>query len=129
MKKYLSYFYVILGAACWGFIGVFNRILGSVGVSVMNRVFLRLFPSMVLLTLVFALFRREVFHVKPKRLPIFMASGFLSVCCLSWVYFNCQMECSLAVAAILLYLAPSMVVVMSALLWKTHSASSAGSSF
>ena len=119
MKKYLSYFYVILGATCWGFIGVFNRILGSVGVDVRNRVFVRNIPSMILLTLVFALFRREVFHVKPRHLPIFMASGFLSVLCLSWAYFNCQMECSLAVAAILLYLAPSMVVVMSAVLWKT----------
>lgn len=119
MKKYLSYLFVILGAAFWGFIGVFNRILAGVGVDVQNRVFLRLFPSMLLLTLVFALFRHQVFHVNPKHLPIFMGSGFLSVCCLSWVYFNCQMECSLAVAAILLYLAPSMVVIMSAILWKT----------
>ena len=31
MRKYLSYAYVILGAVCWGFIGVFNRLLGSFG--------------------------------------------------------------------------------------------------
>lgn len=119
MKNYLSYAYVILGAACWGFIGVFNRLLGEAGVGVQSRVFVRNFPAMLLLTLAFAVFRRNVFHVKPKHLPIFMASGLLSVLCLAWVYFNCQMECSLAVAAILLYLAPSMVVLMSALLWKT----------
>ena len=119
MKPCLSYFYVILGAACWGFIGLFNRMLGEAGVSVLNRVFVRNFPSLLLLTLVFALFRRNVFHVKRQHLPIFAASGIVSVLCLAVVYFNCQMECSLAVAAILLYLAPSMVVLMSAVLWKT----------
>jgi len=37
---------------------------------------------------------------------------------LAVTYFNCQMHCSLAVAGILLYLAPSFVVLMSALFWK-----------
>lgn len=118
MKKYLSYAFVVLGAICWGFIGVFNRLLASAGVDMAGRVFVRNFFSLVLLTLVFAVFRRGVFRVKPKHLPIFMGSGLLSILTLSWTYFNCQMECSLAVAAILLYLAPSMVVLMSALLWK-----------
>ena len=119
MKKYVSYAFVILGATCWGFIGVFNRLLASAGVDMNNRVFVRNFFSFLLLTLVFAAFRRDVFHVKPRDLPIFMGSGLLSILTLSWVYFNCQMECSLAVAAILLYLAPSMVVIMSAILWKS----------
>lgn len=118
MKKYLSYTFVILGAVCWGFIGVFNRLLASAGVDMAGRVFVRNFFSLALLTLVFALTRREVFRVKPEHLPIFMGSGLISILTLSWVYFNCQMECSLAVAAILLYLAPSMVVLMSALFWK-----------
>ncbi len=118
MKKYLSYLFVIFGAVCWGFIGVFNRLLAAAGADMAGRVFVRNFFSLVLLTLVFALRHREVFRVKRKHLPIFMGSGLLSILTLSWVYFNCQMECSLAVAAILLYLAPSMVVVMSALLWK-----------
>ncbi len=117
MKKYLSYAFVILGAVCWGYIGVFNRLLASAGADMNNRVFVRNFFSFVLLTLVFAVFRRDVFRVKPRDLPIFMGSGLLSILTLSWVYFNCQMECSLAVAAILLYLAPSMVVLMSAALW------------
>ena len=34
MKKSICYFYVVFGAACWGFIGLFNRMLGDVGVSV-----------------------------------------------------------------------------------------------
>ena len=118
MSKRLGYSYVILGAACWGLIGVFNRLLGEVGVSVWNRVTIRNFLSLVLMTVVFALFKRSVFRIKLRHLPIFMGAGLFSVLGLAVTYFNCQMHCSLAVAGILLYLAPSFVVLMSALFWK-----------
>ena len=118
MSKRLGYMYVILGAACWGLIGVFNRLLGEVGVSVWNRVTIRNFLSLVLMTVVFALFKRSVFRIKLRHLPIFIGAGLFSVLGLAVTYFNCQMHCSLAVAGILLYLAPSFVVLMSALFWK-----------
>ena len=118
MKRYIHYFYVILGAVCWGFIGLFNRILGELNVPVFQRVTIRNFGALVLLTLVFALTRREVFRVKARHLTLFLGSGLVSIFGLSLVYFQCQMECSLAVAGILLYLAPSFVVVLSAVLWK-----------
>ena len=118
MKAYIHYLYVILAAACWGVIGLFNRILGELGVGVLQRVTIRNFGALLVLTIVFALTRREVFRVKLRHLPLFLGSGLVSVLGLSIVYFQCQMECSLAVAGILLYLAPSFVVLMSALLWR-----------
>ena len=118
MSKRLAYIYVILGAACWGLIGIFNRMLGAAGVSVWNRVTIRNFLSLVLLTAVFALIRRSVFRIQLRHLPIFMGAGLFSVLGLAVTYFNCQMHCSLAVAGILLYLAPAFVVLMSALFWK-----------
>ena len=36
----------------------------------------------------------------------------------TWCYFSCQEQCSLAVAAILLYTSPAFVVLLSALLWR-----------
>lgn len=118
MKKTLSYFYVILGAACWGVIGLFNRLLAQAGASVWTQVLIRNFFSLLVLTAVFALFHRQVFRIRLRHLPLFVAAGLLSVLCLAIVYFNCQKFCSLAVAGTLLYLAPSFVVLMSALLWK-----------
>ena len=118
MKRYVHYFYVILAAACWGIIGLFNRILGELGVNVLQRVTIRNFGALVVLTAVFALTKRGVFRVKLRHLPLFLGSGIISVLGLSIVYLQCQMECSLAVAGILLYLAPSFVVIMSAVLWK-----------
>lgn len=118
MNKTLSYIYVILGAACWGVIGLFNRLLAQAGASVWSQVFIRNFFSLLVLTAVFALFHRRVFRIRLRHLPLFAAAGLLSVLCLAIVYFNCQKLCSLAVAGTLLYLAPSFVVLMSALLWK-----------
>ena len=119
MNKTISYVYVILSAVCWGFIGFSNRLLTGVGVSLGNRVFIRNFGTLLVLTVVFALFHRQVFRIKLKHLPIFLCSGLISILLLSLVYFQCQTMCSLSVAAVLLYLAPSFVVLISAVLWKT----------
>ena len=119
MKKYLSYIYVILSAVCWGFIGFSNRLLTEAGASLGNRVFIRNFGTLLVLTVVFGLFHRQVFRIKLKQRPIFLCSGLISILLLSLVYFQCQTMCSLSVAAVLLYLAPSFVVIFSAVLWKT----------
>ena len=119
MKKYISYIFVILSAVCWGFIGFSNRMLTEAGVTLGNRVFIRNFGTLLVLTVVFALFHRQVFRIKLKHLPIFLCSGLISILTLSLVYFQCQTMCSLSVAAVLLYLAPSFVVLLSTILWKT----------
>ena len=119
MKKYISYIYVILSAVCWGFIGFSNRLLTAAGIELGNRVFIRNFGTLLVLTVVFGLFHRQVFRIQWKHLPGFLCSGLISILTLSLVYFQCQTMCSLSVAAVLLYLAPSFVVLFSAVLWKT----------
>ena len=118
MKKYIYYLYVILGAACWGLIGLFTRTLGELGVGVFQRVTIRNLGALIVMTLVFALTRRQVFRIKARHLPLFMGSGLFSVQGMTLTSFICQQECSLAVSGILLYLAPSFVVLMGAVLWK-----------
>ena len=119
VKKSISYLFIILSAVCWGCIGFSNRLLTHAGMELGNRVFVRNFGTLVVLTIVFALLHREVFRIKLKHLPIFMASGLVSILLLSIVYFQCQTMCSLSVAAVLLYLAPSFVVLFGAIFWKT----------
>ena len=118
MKKTVYYIYILLGAACWGMIGLFTRTLGELGVTVFQRVTIRNFGALVVMTLVFALTRREVFRIKGRHLLLFAGSGLLSVQGMTLTSFICQQECSLAVSGILLYLAPSFVVLMGAALWK-----------
>ena len=37
MKKYLSYIYGIFGAACWGFMSLFNRMLAAENATMGDR--------------------------------------------------------------------------------------------
>ena len=53
-----------------------------------------------------------------RHFKYFFGTGVVSVGFFTVCYFSCQKLCSLAVASILLYTAPSFVVLLSALLWK-----------
>lgn len=109
---------ILAGAALWGIIGVWNRRLMAGGLSPASIVVVRNFGGMLLLLLLFGLGERGVFRIKRAHLKYFFGTGVVSVVLFTLCYFSCQKLCSLAVASILLYTAPAIVVVLSALLWK-----------
>lgn len=118
MKRYLSYFYILLGGTLWGLIGLFNRNLSAGGFSSFSIVLVRNLGSLIVLGLVFLIFDRSIFRIKLKHLPYFLGTGIVSILLFTLCYFSCQQVCSLATAAILLYTAPTFVVILSAILWK-----------
>ena len=109
---------ILAAAALWGIIGVWNRRLMAGGLSPYSIVVVRNCGGMVLLTAVMALRDRSVFQVERQHLKYFFGTGVVSVVLFTVCYFSCQEICSLAVASILLYTAPAIVVVLSALLWR-----------
>ena len=113
-----AYASILAAAALWGIIGVWNRNLMAAGLSPTGIVVVRNFGGMLLLLAVFAVKDRGVFHVRREHLKYFFGTGIISVVLFTSCYFSCQKICSLAVASILLYTAPSFVVILSAILWK-----------
>lgn len=109
---------ILAAAALWGIIGVWNRRLMAGGLSPYSIVVVRNCGGMVLLLAVMALRDRSVFHVERQHLKYFFGTGVVSVVLFTVCYFSCQEICSLAVASILLYTAPAIVVVLSAILWR-----------
>lgn len=109
---------ILAAAALWGIIGVWNRRLMAGGLSPYSIVVVRNCGGLVLLLAVMALRDRSVFHVERQHLKYFFGTGVVSVVLFTVCYFSCQEICSLAVASILLYTAPAIVVVLSALLWR-----------
>ena len=109
---------ILAAAVLWGMIGLWNRHLMAGGLTPTDIVVVRNFGGMLLLAAVFAVKDRRVFAVKREHLKYFFGTGVVSVLLFTVCYFSCQQICSLAVASILLYTAPSFVVVLSALLWK-----------
>ena len=113
-----AYASILAAAALWGIIGVWNRNLMAAGLSPTGFVVVRNFGGMLLLLAVFAVKDRGVFRVRREHLKYFFGTGIISVVLFTSCYFSCQKICSLAVASILLYTAPSFVVILSAILWK-----------
>ncbi|MBQ7777866.1 MAG: EamA family transporter [Oscillibacter sp.] len=113
-----AYLNILLAAALWGVIGIWNRTLMAAGLSPTSIVLVRNFGGCVLLAAIFAVRDRRVFAVKKEHLKYFFGTGVVSILLFTCCYFSCQKICSLAVASILLYTAPSFVVILSAILWR-----------
>ena len=113
-----AYLSILTAAACWGNLGLWNRFLMAGGFSPWSIVVVRNIGGLLLLTVVFAITDRNVFHVQLRHLKYFFATGIFGVLLPTLCYFFCQKLCSLAVASILLYTAPAIVVLLSAILWK-----------
>ena len=113
-----AYASILAAAALWGIIGVWNRNLMAAGLSPTGIVVVRNFGGMLLLLAVFAVKDRSVFRMRREHVKYFFGTGIISVVLFTSCYFSCQKICSLAVASILLYTAPSFVVILSTMLWK-----------
>lgn len=109
---------ILAAAALWGVIGLWNRRLMAAGLSPLSIVVVRNLGGMIMLVLFFLFRDRSVFRVERRHLKYFFGTGVVSVVFFTVCYFSCQKLCSLAAASILLYTAPSFVVLLSALLWK-----------
>ncbi|WP_325201094.1 DMT family transporter [Oscillibacter sp.] len=109
---------ILAAAALWGVIGLWNRRLMAAGLSPFSIVVVRNLGGCALLVLFFLFKDRSVFKVERRHLKYFFGTGVVSVVLFTVCYFSCQKLCSLAAASILLYTAPSFVVLLSAILWK-----------
>ncbi len=116
--NYRAYACIMAAGSMWGCIGLFNRHLSAMGISAQAIVLLRNLGGLLLLGLIFLVFDRSVFHIRLRHLPYFLGSGLVGILLFTLCYFRSQQVSSLAVAAILLYTAPTFVVIFSAILWK-----------
>lgn len=117
-QKHLSTAAIMGAATLWGCMGIFSRGIAAMDISVTSVAILRNLGACLLMAIFFLLTDRSIFRVKLRHLPIFLGTGVGSVLMMTLFYFRSQQESSLAVAAILLYTAPTFVVILSALLFK-----------
>lgn len=109
---------ILAAAALWGMIGLWNRHLMAAGLSPFSIVLVRNLGGCILLVLFFLVKDRSAFRIERRHLKYFFGTGVVSVLFFTICYFSCQQLCSLAIASILLYTAPSFVVLLSAVLWR-----------
>lgn len=117
-NKTLATIYVLLAAALWGTMGLFVRYFSAIGLGSMDIVALRVLVAAVALPAVVGILKPDGFRVRWKDLWVFFGTGMLSIAMFTYCYFSTIQATSMGVAAVLLYSAPVIVVLLSAFLFK-----------
>ena len=123
MKKKNSALGIILVLAAgilWGFSGFFVNHLKPVGVTSPQIGVMRLGFTFILMLLWTALFRRDTFAAPKRCYKYFAGAGALGMVGSTVFYFYAIEMTSMAVAAVLMYTAPIIVVVLSIFIFREH---------
>ncbi len=105
---------VVAAALLWATMGIFVRNLSRFDVRPMSTVALRAWITVAILLAVLAVTRRTAaLRVRPGDLWCFLGTGICSIVFFNYCYFLAITLTSLAVAAVLLYTAPAIVMLMS----------------
>lgn len=117
MKK-AAPFLVLMAGIFWGMIGLFVRKLNALGFESMDIVTLRAITTSILLGMVLLVYDRSKMHIRIKDLWCFVGTGIFSIVFFNYCYFTAITLTSLSIAAILLYTAPAIVMMLSAILFR-----------
>lgn len=112
ISGYFAMVCILIAGSLWGCLGLFNRHLSALGIAPETVVMLRNLGACLILGLIFLVYDRSIFRIRLRHLPIFLCSGLISILFFTLCYFRSQQVSSLAVAAILLYTAPTFVVIL-----------------
>lgn len=115
MKK-ISSFLILAAGILWGTMPVFVRALSGYGFTPIQISCLRLLSAGLMLFLLAA--PKGRWKIRLRDLPMLAALGFVSVLLMTWSYFSAITHATANVAAVLLYTAPVLVMLMSAVLFR-----------
>lgn len=116
MKKYVI---AVLAAGClWGTMGFFTRTLATIGVDAEGAILVRCAMAALCFAVTILVTKPAAFRVRPKDFWCFFGSGVCALLFFTWCYFHAINLMSLSAAAILLYTAPTIVMLLSAVFFR-----------
>lgn len=108
---------VTVSGILWGSIGLFIRPF-SADLSSMQIVTARASLTTLIMLIFLLIFKRNLLKIKLRDIWCFIGTGLCSIVFFNYCYFRCMNITSLSVAAILLYTAPAIVMLISAVVFK-----------
>lgn len=117
IKKKLAPFLVLTAGILWGTMGIYVRKLNALGFTTIEIVAVRSIVTAILLLVVLFFYNRQMLKIRLKDIWCFIGTGILSIVFFNYCYFKAITMTSLSVAAVLLYTAPAIVMVLSAVLF------------
>ena len=114
----MSYILVLIAGVSWGLIGVFTKAIDALGFTEMQMLFVKgVLATAVLLVITFFKDKSQLKLKNSKDIRYFVGTGIISFTFFSWAYMKAVNLTSLGVAAVLLYTAPTFVMLFSILLF------------
>lgn len=117
-NKFIATMCVLLAGIFWGTMGLLVRNMSSLGYDSFEIVMFRAIVTSLIMLIGTAIFNKNELRIKLKDIWIFIGTGIVSVAFFNYCYFSCMNYTTLSNAAILLYTAPSFVMIMSALFFR-----------
>ena len=117
-KKFVGPVLIITAGTLWGLMGLFVRNLDNYGITSMQIVALRAVFTALMMSAVTLVYDRKLFKIKLRDCWCFFGTGICSIVFFNFCYFRTITLTSLSAAAVLLYTAPIMVMIMSVFLFK-----------
>lgn len=117
-RNVLAYFSIAAAGTLWGILAIFVNYLSSEGLSSLEIVEIRAFFSTILLVLICIFKDPGLLKIRWRDIPLFLGTGLVSIVLFNTCYFITIQISGVSTAAMLLYTAPAMVMVLSALLLK-----------
>lgn len=113
MKEKLAVVFIIMAGLFWGVMGIFVRQLGTYGFNSIQIASIRIIGTAIILVFFLLVTDPKKLHIEKKDIGWFLGLGIASMLFFTVCYFKTIQLTSLSVAAILLYTAPIMVMIMS----------------
>ena len=116
-KRNIGPLLIILAGCFWGSMGIFVRRLGTYGFTSAQIVSIRVTLAALFFCLILFVKDRGGFRIRARDIPLFLGLGFGSILFFTVCYFTAIRMMPLSTAAILLYTAPTIVMLLSAFLF------------
>lgn len=110
--------FILAAGTLWGIMGIFVRKLGTYSFTSLQIASLRIIMGAVVFLLIALVKDRKLLKIRPQDIVWFLGTGIASILLFTVCYFQTISLASLSVAAILLYTAPIMVMLMSLIIFK-----------
>ena len=114
----MAYILVLIAGVSWGLIGVFTKVIDVLGFTEIQMLFVKgVLATTVLFFITFFKDKSQLKLKSWKDIRYFIGTGICSFAFFSWAYMKAVNLTSLGVAAVLLYTAPTFVMLFSILLF------------
>lgn len=117
-SKLISSFAILLAGCLWGSMGLFVRKYDAYNIVSFDIVAIRAVMTTLLMFVFLFVYNQKLLRIRLKDIWCFFGTGLCSIVFFNYCYFKTITRTSMSVAAVLLYTAPAMVIIMSRVLFK-----------